>query len=122
MENLSKVFLRSHGDNPIIAPTKRLPQERKGWDGYEYGFDEPAKIPKGKASMRQILEILNSYETRPSEYTPEKLAKDYNLEVEDVSSLLKHFKPFQVHIPKKETKPKVGAIKFLQQKMDSLKE
>lgn len=122
MDNLSKVFLSSKGDNPVIETRRKLPRERKGWDGYEYGYEEPDKIPQGKASMRQVLDILNAYETKPSINTPEKLAAEYNLNLQDVQNLLKYFKPFQVYIPKKEKKEKVGPLKLLQQKMDQVKE
>jgi hypothetical protein len=123
MEHLSKVFLKSTGDNPILErKNTKLPQVRKGWDGYEYGYEEPTNIPQGKASMRQILEILNSYQSKPSENSPEKLAKEYNLEVEDVKNMLKYFTPFQVFLPKKEPKKKEKlGLKLLQQKIDELK-
>jgi len=122
MENMSRVFLTSQGDNPVIKRrTKDLPVDRRGHEEYPYGSEEPAVIPPGKASMKQLLDLLSNHQSKPREYTADKLAAEYNLDVVDVRNTLEYFKPFQLHIPKKKEQVKLPPLKYLQTKMDELK-
>jgi len=125
MEHLSKVFIKSEGDNPILKrnPTSRkLPQDRKNRIDYEYGYEEPSTIPLGKASMRQVLEFLSKHQTEPKVNTAEKIAEEYKLDLVDVHNVLTYFKPFDVILPKKlSDQPKLNPARLLQNKIDDLK-
>jgi len=122
MENMSKVFLTSQGNNPIIKARKKdLPMDRKGHEEYPYGTEEPAVIPQGKASMKQLLDLLINHQSKPRQFTADKLAAEYNLDVVDVRNVVEYFKPFQLYIPKKKEQPKLAPLKYLQTKMDDLK-
>jgi len=122
MENMSKVFLTSHGDNPVVKRrTRDLPTDRRGHDDYPYGMEEPTVVPQGKASMKQLLDLLSNHQSKPRDFTADKIATEYNLDIVDVRSLLEYYKPFQLHVPKKKEQPKLPPLKYLQQKMDNLK-
>lgn len=124
LNHLTKVFIQSQGDNATIQRKKDfLPVERSSTHDYEYGFEEPKNIPLGKVSMKQLLDLINNHEVKPHEFSPEVLAEHYKLNVDDVRNIVKYYKPFQVHVPKKQPKkegPK--GLKLIQHKIDQLKE
>jgi NADH dehydrogenase [ubiquinone] 1 alpha subcomplex assembly factor 4 len=123
LDHLSKVYIKSEGDNPVINSSRRLPQDRKSPLDFEFGYEEPKMIPKGKTTMRNVLEILSKHQTEPNVETIEKLAKDYNMDLVDVANIVQYFKPFEVIMPKKaEEGPRLNPARLLQQKMDQLKE
>jgi len=122
LENMSKVFLTSHGDNPVVKSIKKdLPTDRRGHEEYPYGMDESVVVPPGKASMRQLLDLLSNHQSKPRDFTADKLAAEYKLDIVDVRNVLEYFKPFQLHVPKKKEQPKLPPLKYLQKKMDDIK-
>ncbi|XP_074844944.1 NADH dehydrogenase [ubiquinone] 1 alpha subcomplex assembly factor 4 [Carettochelys insculpta] len=54
------------------------------------------EVPKGKISVVEVLTLLNNHKLSPQTWTAEKIAKEYSLDVKDVSSLLEFFIPFSV--------------------------
>uniref|UniRef100_A0A8D0H7L7 NADH dehydrogenase [ubiquinone] 1 alpha subcomplex assembly factor 4 n=1 Tax=Sphenodon punctatus TaxID=8508 RepID=A0A8D0H7L7_SPHPU len=55
-------------------------------------------VPKGKISIVEALTLLNNHQLHPQTWTAEKIAREYNLELKEVSSLLEHFIPFTMEI------------------------
>ncbi|CAG7731139.1 unnamed protein product [Allacma fusca] len=64
------------GQNSEIVTKAKLPQERNQPEGWEFGLNEPAKVPVGKITFRKMLELLANHEVEPETFTAEKLAKD----------------------------------------------
>ncbi|CAG7728581.1 unnamed protein product [Allacma fusca] len=105
MDKLQHVFLTSQGENSEIATKAKLPQERAHPEGWEFGFNEPTKVPVGKITFRKMLELLANHQVEPETFTAEKLAKDYNLDLENVKNIIRYFKPFILYTPKKKPEP-----------------
>ncbi|KAH0622162.1 hypothetical protein JD844_024218, partial [Phrynosoma platyrhinos] len=62
-------------------------------------------VPKGKISVVEVLTLLSNHQRSPQTWTAEKIAKEYSLELRDVTALLTFFLPFVVEIfPPKDTK------------------
>ncbi|KAM4771989.1 NADH dehydrogenase [ubiquinone] 1 alpha subcomplex assembly factor 4 [Rhinophrynus dorsalis] len=55
-------------------------------------------IPKGKISILEALTVLNNHKHSPETWTAEKIAEEYNLELQNSKSLLEYFIPFNVKI------------------------
>lgn len=60
-------------------------------------------IPKGTISIAEALTLLRDHQQMPEIWTVEKIAKEYSLELKDVTALITHFIPFFVVVspPKK---------------------
>ncbi|XP_075780027.1 NADH dehydrogenase [ubiquinone] 1 alpha subcomplex assembly factor 4 [Pelodiscus sinensis] len=56
------------------------------------------KIPKGKISLVEALTLLNNHKLSPQIWTAEKIAKEYSLDLKEVTALLEFFIPFDVEI------------------------
>ena len=101
--------MTSQGDNPVIQrKAENLPKDRKNFEGFEYGYEEPAVIPKGRLTLRHALEILSKSQNDPEGFSVDKIAAEYSLKVEDVNDILEHFKLFSMFSPKK--KPEQSAF------------
>ncbi|XP_030411834.1 NADH dehydrogenase [ubiquinone] 1 alpha subcomplex assembly factor 4 isoform X1 [Gopherus evgoodei] len=62
-------------------------------------------IPKGKISVVEVLTLLNNHKLSPQTWTAEKIAKEYSIDLKEVTSLLEFFIPFAVEIfPPKDRK------------------
>ncbi|CAM4532600.1 unnamed protein product [Lepidochelys olivacea] len=72
--------------------------------GHLRDLDIPS-IPKGKISVVEVLTLLNNHKLSPQTWTTEKIAKEYNIDLKEVTSLLEFFIPFAVEIfPPKDRK------------------
>ena len=113
MKKLSQVYVTSTGDNPIVQrKEKELPKDCHTHEEYMYGIHEPIKIPYGKLSLRQVVELLDKYATDPVTNTPEKLASDYKIDLKLAIDMTTYFRPFKVHLPpKKEKQTGVARVK-----------
>ncbi|XP_029451255.1 NADH dehydrogenase [ubiquinone] 1 alpha subcomplex assembly factor 4 [Rhinatrema bivittatum] len=66
---------------------------------------DPPSIPKGKLSVIEALTALSNHKRSPTEWTAEKIAEEYSLDLKDTRSLLEFFIPFEVKIiPPEDTK------------------
>ncbi|KAL0811988.1 hypothetical protein ABMA28_009386 [Loxostege sticticalis] len=90
-------------------PERPLPQDRKSLEEFEMGFKEPERVSYGKTTLRQAIDFIGAYQSNPKEATPSKIALEYKLKEEDVHSVLKYFKTFEVYIPKSKTSPAIFA-------------
>ncbi len=72
----------------------RLPQSREGELLPSHAFNEPKYVPKGRVSLFGALEFLGKHTKNPHDITPEMIAKQYDLKLEDVNNILKYFRPF----------------------------
>lgn len=61
-----------------------LPRKREIVTEDEFGFWQPQEVPKGKASLGQILQFLSKYQTSGYTYNAEAIAKEYGLEEKSV--------------------------------------
>ncbi|XP_061479374.1 NADH dehydrogenase [ubiquinone] 1 alpha subcomplex assembly factor 4 [Rhineura floridana] len=55
-------------------------------------------VPKGKISVTETLTLLSNHLHNPQTWTAEKIAKEYSLELKDVTALLTFFIPFAMKI------------------------
>ena len=66
--------------------------------GAPYGICDITDVPKGKLSIVEALNALNSHKRAPQTWTPEKVAQEYSLDLKDTQGLLTFFVPFEVKI------------------------
>lgn len=86
-----------------------LPQDRKMPEQYDFGFKEPERVPYGRTTLRDAINFISSHQANPEEATAEKIALEYKLKEEDVASILKYFKTYEVYIPETKKTPAVFA-------------
>uniref|UniRef100_A0A8C0GGH1 NADH dehydrogenase [ubiquinone] 1 alpha subcomplex assembly factor 4 n=1 Tax=Chelonoidis abingdonii TaxID=106734 RepID=A0A8C0GGH1_CHEAB len=90
-------------DEGGIIPSKQQ-EYRLTKLGHLRDLDIPS-IPKGKISVVEVLTLLNNYKLSPQTWTAEKIAKEYSIDLKEVTSLLEFFLPFTVEIfPPKDRK------------------
>lgn len=79
--------------------------------GHPYGRVEPKDVAKGKLTIAEALKALGSHQLQPQTWTPEKIAQDYSLDLNDTKALLEFFIPYQVQIipPKTENAKQIRA-------------
>ncbi|KAJ6660222.1 hypothetical protein lerEdw1_017922 [Lerista edwardsae] len=61
-------------------------------------------IPKGRISVVEVLTLLNNHHRAPATWTAEKIAKEYCLDLKDVTAVIAYFIPFAVEIFSSEDK------------------
>ena len=76
-----------------------MPGIRKKVPEHEYGYKEPEKIPEGRISIKQAMEMLNRYSADPKVHSAQVLAKDYKLKPVHVQSIVKHFQALLLQMP-----------------------
>lgn len=57
---------------------RTLPLDRYT-EEFEYGFKESKVIPRGKVSLAQALKFITDHHSNPTEWTIEKIAKQYKM-------------------------------------------
>ena len=80
----------------MITSTKKLPERRAKVGEPELAFEEPEKVPEGKASITQLHTIINEHYAKSAEYTANHIATEYKLNTAEVEHVLKHFQPLQL--------------------------
>lgn len=65
-------------------------------------------------SLKQVLQFLGDYRLHPDEWTPEKIALEYKLKLEDVKIMLEYYKLFALYVPEKEDEKKRKLLKTQQ--------
>ncbi|PSN57026.1 Protein NDUFAF4 [Blattella germanica] len=112
-DRLKKVFVQSHDplvtEDPLIDPTRPLPQDRKQVQDFEFGFKEPSMIPQGRFTLKQAIKFIADHQTDPNTWTAAAIAKEYKINEEKLEQILKYFRTFRVHIPDKKTTGKMAA-------------
>ncbi|XP_054847105.1 NADH dehydrogenase [ubiquinone] 1 alpha subcomplex assembly factor 4 [Eublepharis macularius] len=99
---LKDVYVDSR-DPPVnvINNERSLPsktEERRLTKAGQLGHLDVKTIPKGKISVIEALALLNNHNRSPNKWTAETIAKEYSLELKDVTALLTYFIPFSVEI------------------------
>ncbi|XP_028578842.1 NADH dehydrogenase [ubiquinone] 1 alpha subcomplex assembly factor 4 isoform X1 [Podarcis muralis] len=89
-------------------PSKR--EERRLTKVGNLGPLDIQSVPRGKVAIVEVLTLLHNHLHSPETWTAEKIAKEYSLELKDVTDLLAFFIPFAVEIfppqDKKQLKPR----------------
>jgi hypothetical protein len=82
-------------DRPL--PEKISPEARYAHD-YIHPFNaKNVAEPKGKVFLDTAQHIVAQARIKPREFTPEFVAKEYNLSLEDSKGLIKHFGVFKLY-------------------------
>ncbi|RUS78006.1 hypothetical protein EGW08_014223 [Elysia chlorotica] len=108
-EHLKQIYVDSK-DSPIEIKSSRgaLPLSRRAVGDPELGvMDVDSEVPKGRSSLKTLMELISRHQTDPSGYPATTIAKDHSLDEAAVQNVLTHFKVMQLHLPKemyKETK------------------
>lgn len=76
-----------------------MPADRTSIEDFEFGHMEPAKVPKGRCTLRQAIKFIADHQTSPAEWTASRISAEYFLKESIVSNILNHFRAFEVHIP-----------------------
>lgn len=66
-------------NSPDDETKKALPLSRKPAEDYEFGYLEPEKVMRGRATLRQALAFISNHQTEPQVWTKEKISEDYQL-------------------------------------------
>lgn len=90
-------------------PNRPLPQDRKMPEQYEYGFKQPDRVKYGHTTLKDAINFISAHQTNPSEATAAKIALEYKMKEEDVESILKYFKTYDMYIPESKKTPAVFA-------------
>ncbi|XP_012260470.2 protein NDUFAF4 homolog [Athalia rosae] len=103
---LKDVYLVSHVTEmsaklDSVKSNRPLPQTRITSDDLEYGVYEPVEIPKGRATLRQIIKFITDHNTNPSRHTSADIAAQYKLSPETTVNILRYFKTLKLYIPDK---------------------
>lgn len=117
-DRLKDVYVTSYGrsEDDVTRELRKkqsevrpLPQDRKLVEDFEFGFREPEKIKYGRASLRQVVTFISAHQIDSKEASPDKIAFEYKLKLEDVESILKYFKTFEIYIPETKKTPAMFA-------------
>lgn len=115
---LKEVYVTSHGQpeedvNKELrerqSRDRPLPQDRKIVQEYEYGFKEPDQVRYGRTTLRHAVEFISAHQIKPGEVTAAKIAVEYKMKEEDVATILKYFKTFEIYLPETKTTPAIFA-------------
>ena len=85
---------------------KLLPERRRKMHLSEMGVKDPDKVPVGKLSLREAIQLIKAHTMEPENFSVEKIAKVHDLELHDVENVLDYFKPFWIYRPEGSTVPK----------------
>lgn len=66
--------------NPTAPSSSRaLPLDRKPVDDFEYGYKEPMKVSRGRATLRQAIQFITDHQTDPEVWSAKRIADEYKL-------------------------------------------
>ncbi|KAI9565759.1 hypothetical protein GHT06_009551 [Daphnia sinensis] len=99
---LKEIYVTST-DKPITVKQteKPLPAERKNVESPEFGYQEPARITKGKLSIRQALLLIGKHHHDPVIHNAMSLANEYTIHPKVSENILKYFRTFEYYQPPK---------------------
>ena len=101
LERMDQIKITSQGDNPDVKSARKLPEDR-GRSNLQlsiYGQTEPAKIPIGRMSMKQVVESLVDYSKDREAWTAPRIANTYRIDAEKARNLTHYYQVFDIHLP-----------------------
>lgn len=114
-DRLRNIYVTSEGQpedditKAMRNPDRPLPQNKRAVIEYEYGFKEPENISYGRTTLRHALNFIASHQANPQVASVSKIASEYKLKEDDVQTILKYYKTFEVYVPETKTSPAVFA-------------
>lgn len=63
----------------------RLPTERSTPASTELGYIEPIVVPKGKITLKQLMELLRQHREDPEVFSVERISDQYKISNENAS-------------------------------------
>lgn len=99
---IEKVLPKTNSSTPVLEERSddkaRFPKDRLSHEGTKFGLPDlpDDKIPRGKISLRQAMDILGRIKNDSDLTEAEKLAADYKLNVDKTKSMLQYFRPFLI--------------------------
>lgn len=90
----------------ILSKKKPLPENRTQMPDLEFGYLEPEVIRPGRFTIKQAMEFLGNHYSDPETYSASVIAKEYNLNKDQVGRVLQYFSIFLVQIPGQATEHK----------------
>jgi len=102
LDRMGQLKIVSEGVNPDLhnPSTRSMPMDRRVPSPTDYGHVEPDKVMLGKMTMRQIVEALVDHSREPEVWSASVIAEHYNIDAERAANLTKHYRVFDIHIPK----------------------
>lgn len=98
-DRLKKVYVTSEteiirsSEIPEGESSERpLPLNRKTPEEFEFGYMESEKVPRGKLSMRSVLEMLNEHQLNAENATAAKFSTEYKVKESYIEDILSHYK------------------------------
>jgi NADH dehydrogenase [ubiquinone] 1 alpha subcomplex assembly factor 4 len=92
--------------NESKSMARQLPERRQKLFLAEMGVKDPDRVPVGKVSLREAVQLIKAHGSEPENYTAEKIAKVHDLQLHDVENVLDHFKPYFYYYPTEPTNVK----------------
>ncbi|XP_028997968.1 NADH dehydrogenase [ubiquinone] 1 alpha subcomplex assembly factor 4 isoform X2 [Betta splendens] len=110
VESTDPAAAAAAAQTPVEVTVERRPL-RFSLPGDPYGVVELKDVAKGKLTITEALKALGSHQHQPQTWTPEKIAQEYSLNLNDTKALLQFFIPFQIQIipPKTENAKQIRA-------------
>ena len=78
--------------------SRKLPERRSRQEEPELAFEEPERVPEGKASLIQIHEFINEYYVNSDQYKARDIAEQYKVDSAVVEQVLKYFLPLELKV------------------------
>ena len=76
---------------------RRLPEDRRKPPLFQMGVKDPVKVPVGKISLREAIDMIRGRALDPQTFSVEYLAEFHQMDPEHVYHLLDRFKTFEVY-------------------------
>lgn len=76
---------------------RKLPAERVAPRLFEMGVKDPDKVPVGKISLREAIDMVRGHRLDPDTFNAKYLAEFHDMKEEDVFNILDHFKTYNVY-------------------------
>ncbi|CAH1799140.1 unnamed protein product [Owenia fusiformis] len=106
LERLKQVKVESTGENPELkAKPRPLPENRTFVDDPEFGYLEPAIVPKGKTTIQKALVFISQHQEDPETHTASKIAEEQQLDIAEVERVLKYFQTYHLFTPPAKGEP-----------------
>lgn len=76
---------------------RKLPSSRIKLPPHEMGMKDPPKVPVGKISLREAIDMVRGHALDPEMFNVKALADFHEMKEEDVYSILDRFKTYEVY-------------------------